>query len=169
MMYVRAIRMKIRKAKEKDIDDLIPLCWQMHTSHYKYDKRYYKLAPKKKACEAIRKYFKKMINDTNTISLVAEDNGQLIGRLSARIMDRPPVFSSQKRIILEGCVVDEKYRSRGIYSRLQKRLEEIARSKKARYIELNVDILNDAKEAYKSKGYIPRHVMMVKEIKRFVR
>ena len=157
--------MKIRKAKEKDIDDLTPLWWQMYTSHYKYDKRYYKSAPKKKACEAIRKYFKKMINDTNAISLVAEDNGQLIGRLSARIMDRPPVFSSQKRIILEGCVVDKKYRGRGIYSRLQKRLEKIARSKKARYVELNVDVLNPARKVYESKGYVPRHIMMVKEIK----
>jgi GNAT superfamily N-acetyltransferase len=157
--------MRIRKAREKDLDSLVSLWWQMHTSHYQYDKAYYKLAAKRKACAASRKHLKEMISNKNAVFLVAEENDTLLGSLLAHIVNRPPVFPPQKRALLDNVVVDEKHRGKGIYSKLQKRFDKIAKDKGAIYIELNVDISSSVVEIYKRKGYSARHLKMIKKLK----
>jgi GNAT superfamily N-acetyltransferase len=59
----------------------------------------------------------------NTIFLVAETDGVLLGSLIAHIDYRPPVFSPQKRVFVDHVVVDEKHRGKGIFSKLQNRLD----------------------------------------------
>ena len=157
--------MRIRKAREQDLANLVTLWWQMHTSHYQYDKAYYKLAPKKKACAAARKHLKEMISSKNAVVLVAEESATLLGSLLAHVVDRPPVFPPQKRVLLDSVIVDEKHRGKGIYSKLQKRLDKIAKDKGAIYIELYVDTSSPVVEIYKRKGYSPRHLKMVKKLK----
>jgi predicted GNAT family acetyltransferase len=50
----------------------------------------------------------------NTIFLVAETDGVLLGSLIAHIDYRPSVFSPQKRVFVDHVVVDEKHRGKGI-------------------------------------------------------
>ncbi len=156
--------MRIRKARKSDIESLINLWWQMHTSHYAYDKKYYKLASEKKAREATRKHFLDIVNDSKSIFLVAEEKNMLIGSLNARITERPPVFTKQIVIMLHSAIVDENHRGRGVFSKLQKRLEKIAHDKGARYIMLTADIRNPAVEIYRKKGYRETQYQMVKKL-----
>ena len=157
--------MKIRKAEEKDIPVLVDLWWQMHTFHYKYDKEYYQLLPKRKACHESQKHLQTMLANENTIFLVAEAEGVLLGSLLAHIDHRPPVFSTQKRILVDHVVVDEKHRCKGIFSKLQNRLDSISKQKGAILIELNVDVSNPAVDVYKKKGYFSVQYKMVKKLK----
>ena len=137
----------------------------MHTFHYKYDKQYYKLLPKPKACSASKNYLHNMITDKNAIFLVVEEKKLLIGCLLAHVENRPPVLPPQKHIILDHVVVSEQYQGNGVFSKLQRKLDKIAVERGASYIELIVDALNPVVKIYEKKGYSTNHLKMVKNIK----
>ena len=158
--------MKIRKARKEDIDSLVPLWYQMHTSHYKYNKEFYRLKPKEAAEKVTAKYFEDSLKLDQSIILVAEINQKIVGYLKAEESTRPPVFpENQKVIILDSVVIDEKFRGQGIYKKLQKELETEARKRNVMHIELCVDIMNTAKNIYESEGYEPRQLKMIKRMK----
>ncbi len=159
--------MKIRIAKKRDIPSLKNLWWQMHMTHYDFDKEYYRLAAKSKALKATEKYFSHAIDDYISVFLVVEEDGKIAGFLKARIEERPPVFHKQKSLFIDIVVVDEKFRKKGIYSEFQTHIERIAKVEGISYIRLNVDVVNEeAKKVYLRKGFVPRNVLMIKKVKR---
>ncbi|MCP4178876.1 MAG: GNAT family N-acetyltransferase [bacterium] len=159
--------MKIRKAKLCDVEKLIPLWFQMHTSHYKFSESFYKLRPKEEAYNAIKKHFEESINDNLSFFLVAEIDQEIIAFLKAKELDRPHVFPEKQKIMfLNAVVVNIKYRHKGIFNTLQKELEVESRKRGLLHIELHVDVMNFVKKIYKDKGYEPRQITMVKKIKK---
>ena len=157
--------MRLRKAKEEDLPRLVALWWQLQKAHCEYDKAHYRLAPKRNVCARARKNLQKMIHDKEAVFLVAEDNGDVVGSLLARVVDRSPIFSPRQKVaILDRVVVDEKHRGKGIYSKLQKKLDGVARRRGAVHIELYVDVANPALDIYKKNGYLPRHLTMIKTL-----
>lgn len=157
--------MKIRKANLEDIDKLMPLWFQMHTSHYKYNKLFYNLKPKEEAFKAIHKHFEDFIRNEESFILVAEIDKKIVAYLKTKESTRPPVFpENQKIMLLDAAVVEENFRGRGIYKELQKELETEAQKRGAMYIELNVDVMNPAKNTYKNVGYEPRQIRMIKRV-----
>ncbi|MBA4389153.1 MAG: hypothetical protein C0404_14365 [Verrucomicrobia bacterium] len=160
-----AMNLRIRRAKEEDLPRLVSLWWQLQRAHYEYDLAHYKLASKGKVCARFRKHLQKMIHDKETVFLVADDNSEVLGSLLARVVDRSPIFyPRQKYAVLDRVMVDEKHRGKGIYSKLQKQLERMARDRRAVHIELYVDVANPALNVYKRSGYMPRHVTMIKKL-----
>ena len=155
--------MRIRKARFSDLDQIVDLWWEMHTSHYKYDRAYYKLRTKKVAIRNIETHYTERIDSPDSIFLVAENKGILIGYLYALIQDRPSVFPASKRILIDATVVREDYRRKGIFTKLYLRMEKIASKVQPSFIELFVDHNNPAIDTYKNLGFKDRHIKMYRE------
>ena len=157
--------MKIRKARKEDLERMVSLWWQMHTSLHGYDKDFYRRIQKKKATDSRKNQFTNALHDKNSILIVAEKEDFVVGVLTARLSDKSPGVSSRRTILVDHVIVDKEHRGMGIYSMLQERLDRIATREKVQYIELNVDVSNPAVEIYKHKGYISRQTRMVKKTK----
>ena len=155
--------MRIRKAKKSDLPQIVDLWWKMHTSHYKYDRPYYKLRNRKMARRNTEKHFSDIIDSQDSIFLVVDDNGILAGYLCAHIQNRPPVFEPSKRVLIDTTVVREEYRGKGIFTKLYLRMEKNVKKHQPCHIELFVDKENPAIDLYKHLGFKSRHIKMCRE------
>ncbi len=152
--------MRIRKARKSDLPQIVDLWWEMHTSHYKYDRPYYKLRTKKVARRNTEKHYSDIIDSPESIFLVADDKGILAGYLCALVQNRPPVFQPSKRVLIDTVAVREDYRGKGIFTKLYLSMEKKAMKHQPYYIELFVDIDNPAIDLYKHLGFKGRQIKM---------
>lgn len=156
---------RIRKAKARDLDAMIPLWHQMHTFHIPFSKPYYRLRSRKKAFAAARKHLETSIQEEGALVYVAVKDGKIVGYLKAEITHRAPVFpESQRVVLLDTVVVEESHRQMGIFTKLQRRLEADAVRLGAMHIQLSVDVLNFAKDIYQRAGYEIRQLHLVKPL-----
>lgn len=155
--------MRIRKARQSDLAQIVGLWWEMHTYHYKYDRPYYKLRTKKAAMRNIEKHYAESIESPDSIFLVADSKGILVGYLYAIVQNRPSVFLPSKRVLINTTIIREDYRDKGIFTKLYLRMEKIATKFQPSFIELFVDINNPAIDIYKHLGFKSRHIKMYRE------
>ena len=132
--------MRIRNARKSDLPQMVDLWWEMHTSHYKYDRPYYKLRDRKIARRNTENHFSDIIDSHDSIFLVADDNGIVAGYLCAHVQNRPPVFEPSKRVLIDTTVVREDYRGKGIFTKLYVRMEKNVKKHQPHHIELFVDM-----------------------------
>lgn len=144
---------------------IVPLWYEMHSSHIPFSSSFYKLRSKQHSLTAARKHFEDSLKEKGALIYVAVDGQEIVGYLKSKLTGRPPVFPpSQKVVLLDSVIVKQSYRQQGIFSRFQKRLEADARKLGAKHIQLSVDMLNSAKQVYEKSGYSPRQVLMVKSL-----
>ena len=153
--------MQIRKAKREDLSQLTDLWWQMHTSHYKYDKSYYRLRARVTAHKQAGLHYAKQIGNPKAIFLVAHEDSRIAGYLLAQIVDRPPIFPPSRFIFLETTVIDAQFRGTGLFRMLFTHLLKVVEQYNPSYIELNVDRDNPAVTVYENIGFETRHYKMV--------
>ena len=152
--------MRIRKAIKSDLPQIVDLWWEMHTSHYRYDRPYYKLPTKKVAKRSAEKHYSGIVDLPEWIFLVADDKGILTGYLCALVENRPPVYQPSKRVLIISTGVREDYRGKRIFKKLYLRMKKSAVKHQPYHIELLVDIDNPAIEMYKQLGFKNRHIKM---------
>jgi len=155
--------MRIRKANKNDLPQLVDLWWEMHTSHYEYDRPYYKLRAQKVAKKNTEKHFSEIIDSPESIFVVAEDSKIIAGYLCAIVQNRPPVFQPSKRLLIDTTGVKEDYRGKGIFNKLYSFMKKIAVQYQPCHIELFVDVDNPAVELYKHLGFKSRHIKMYRD------
>ena len=155
--------MRIRNARKSDLPQMVDLWWEMHTSHYKYDRPYYKLRDRKIARRNTENHFSDIIDSHDSIFLVADDNGIVAGYLCAHVQNRPPVFEPSKRVLIDTTVVREDYRGKGIFTKLYVRMEKNVKKHQPYHIELFVDMENPAIDLYRHLGFKSRHIKMYRE------
>ncbi|MBI4991980.1 MAG: GNAT family N-acetyltransferase [Candidatus Harrisonbacteria bacterium] len=142
--------MIIRNLQKSDLLGLLNLIEGMVDYHHEID-GYYKAFSEYKTLEEDVKFW---LNDKDTRSLVAEDNGKLVGYLRAGV-ERAPDYAIVKKIgIIYDAFVSEKYRKRGIARQLLNEALKWFEIKKAKNIELSVDVRNEAGiRFWKSAGF----------------
>ncbi len=153
--------MRIREATGKDLREMMELVKGMTDYHHKLDK-YYKPFSKYKGLE---KYVKEQLKDKNVKTLVAEEEGKIIGRIVGVIIKAPPYLAFKKIGNIDDTFIREKYRHRGIGEKLLKELLKWFGEKKIKHIELSVDARNEiGVRAWKKFGFYDYRIEMRKDL-----
>ncbi len=146
---IKLDKMQIRKARLEDLDTLLqfeqgiieaerPFDVTLKTGHF----HYYDL--------------KEMLNREDCAIMVAEENGQLIGSGSARILEAKPYNNCDSYAFLGFMYVDPSFRGRGVNSQIIDALKEWTMSKGLTEIRLQVYSENSsAIKAYEKVGFKP--------------
>jgi len=112
---------------------------------------------KTKFCE-LENYFK----SNNLIFLGCEFENNIIGFLWA--YER--IFIEEKRIYVNSFIIDDKYRSFGIGTSLLKILEEIAKQRNIKVIDVSTSTFKENTiEFYMKNNFMPERIQLRKEIK----
>ena len=107
--------MTIRKAKIKDVPNLVQLAMELLKYHESFDPYF---APAKNAKDVYAKFFKRCIYSTIKQLLVAEYNGEIAGYALGEISSRPPVFKIRNIGAINDMFVAEKFRKSGVAKQL---------------------------------------------------
>jgi GNAT superfamily N-acetyltransferase len=104
-----------------------------------------------------RRYARRLVerlDDTQTHTLVAEENGQVVGFALGAIVDLiPDVFDQEPSGFLADIYVDEAYRGQGIGRALVEAMTDWFRKQGVRYFEWNVAARNpDARAFWQAVG-----------------
>lgn len=151
--------MLIRKATPKDIEGIFKTFLEMVKSEDSASK---KVAPflmdlRKKGKdfkEDARKELLREVRERNSLYLVAEDKGKIIGYCYGTVKaEKGPFFKSTLIGHLNGLVVKKQYNGKGIGSKLHRELEKWFKEKKCKQIKLEVFTTNLAKRIYSKLGY----------------
>jgi ribosomal protein S18 acetylase RimI-like enzyme len=144
---------KIRKATHKDVEKISSLWCEFIDLHERYD-NYYKRA--KNGTKVFNEFINKQISDRNSLVLVGITNKIICAYLSAKIDNRPAVFSETKYGFISDIAVAEKYRRQGIGEKLYYEAIEWFRKRKIIRIELTVATSNPISMKFWSKlGFKP--------------
>ena len=159
--------MRIRTAKLKDIDSIIPVFMDYEKASESYlSKEYKSMRNKKKPLKKhIKLAFEKDIKKKNSKFLVIEDEGKIVGYIFGEIRDDShPLFKRPKTGELNDIAVLNAYKGQGIASKLWKELLNWFIEKKCEMITLSVNFNNKAQKAYKKWGFDVFYLRMIKKL-----
>jgi len=143
--------MNIRKAKLKDVSQIVDFAVDLLNHHEKFDPNY---APAKNVKKVYKKWITRCIHSNNRHLIVAEDNDNIIGYALAETSTKPPVFKLRKYGYISDMYVTNKYRGKGVAKALLKDLAYWFRNKRLDHIELTVHAKNElALNAWKKYGF----------------
>lgn len=154
--------MSIRKGKIKDIPQIAKLSYCLVQSHAKFDDYY---TMKRDAIKTFNKFHRENIYGKNSLLLVAEEKGKIIGYIVARIMKRPPIFKEKEKGFIGSVYIIKKFRRTGI---LKGFLDEIItwfKKKKIEHIELHIHYKNpigiNAWSKYGFRDYLQNRIKKI--------
>lgn len=159
---------KIRKATLKDVPVLVRLLKELNEEHDQMVAKNPKLKKyilkKKQNVEVFsKKAFIKTIKSKEGILLLAEDDNKIAGYLEGAV--RQPKTCIDKIASMWDIFVEKDYRGIGISNMLKEETFRIFRKKGAKYIELNLSIINTrAHSIYKKWGFSDIDRMMMKKL-----
>jgi ribosomal protein S18 acetylase RimI-like enzyme len=138
---------EIRILKPPDVDLLVPLVDQFvsanRTLTYRPDYR-----------NAFRDAARKVLNDTNAVIFVAEEEGEIVGLITGRISDNGGIILPEKIGYISITVVLSTYRRKGIARGLWDKLNEWFLSRGIEEVQLYVVPDNDeAKGFWRARGF----------------
>jgi len=144
--------MQLRNANETDFDACLPLLQQLwpFAKINGADADFQVL-------QEIKDVFYRLLRNPATGIILAESDGQIIGFLDFTF--RITLFYRGRAMIIEDLIIDEKYRRRGIGTKLVRFAEEIAEKNGCYAIELNSDLYRKETHhfweaiGYESKAY----------------
>ena len=151
--------MIIRKAKKKDIDGIYAVFLELAKSEDSAAKKIahylYKMRKRKKEFENnVKNDLLKDIRKRNTLFLVAEINNEIIAYALASIFGAKDNFFDIPSIgYFNALTVKNKYRKKGIGSKLNKSVEDWFKKNNCRHIYLEVFESNTASKIYERWGY----------------
>ena len=151
----------IRKAEEKDVDQILNLLKQISDIHYKARPDIFKNRPKYTKDEILF-----LINSEYTPVFVYTDGDKVLGHIFLIIVeDSNPRLKERRYIFVDDLCVDNDYRNKGIGKSLMEYAETFAKSLKIDTIELNVwHFKENAFEFYKELGYSAQCSILEKKL-----
>jgi GNAT superfamily N-acetyltransferase len=155
---------KIRKAKLKEVDDIVEL-WKRFMDEHRGMGRIWKedRIPdfKDDAPDIVEKYFSRSIRSGNGFVLVLEDRGKINGYMLSRIQKNIPVFDKEYVGYVSDIYLNEPYRGKGFSSKMFKESLEWFHSKDITEISIRVMCCNPhARSIYDHWGFKDIHVEM---------
>jgi ribosomal protein S18 acetylase RimI-like enzyme len=135
---------RVRPARAREIDRVAALFTLLGEHHAAVAS----LAPAREAGAALRAHVAGIAADGDSLLLVAEAEGQLVGFAAARVLRRPPLFAETERGEIEALFVREEWRRRGVATAL---VEEVLRALAARGVRraaLQVAVANETGQRF---------------------
>jgi len=154
----------IRNGVEKDLDAFFDLYWISSSEHVKYNEEFEALKPQEKCKDFIIKRQKAYLKDKDYVSLVAEDEGKIVGIISGHIGSRDELeiyVIETIGYVDELCVLPE-YRKSGTGKKLLDSLLKELFEKEVKFVGLGVAYKNPAVDFYLSQGFAPAGLWMVR-------
>lgn len=161
MPYPKTKLIKIRKAKIKDVNQIVIFAISMLKYHNNLDSYF---DPVKNVKGIYKKFIRRCIYSKNRCLLVAEINNRIVGYALGETKSRPPIFNKRKIGFISDIFVDKNYRRKGIAKRFIVGLNKWFISKKFEYVELTVHTKNNiANKAWEKNGF--KSYLFMKKIK----
>ncbi|MBD3398352.1 GNAT family N-acetyltransferase [Candidatus Micrarchaeota archaeon] len=146
--------MKIRKATKKDLDALVELSYQLSMDQMNNCQVDFRLNKNFKTIQ--KRCISKDMKKRKNAFFVAEEAGEIVGYVSGKIEEDPPLYVDWKNGRVNGFYVKEGFRSKGLGKKLFAEMKKWFKKKKIKTIRLVVARCNiGAKRAYKSLGFGP--------------
>jgi len=156
--------MKIRIARMRDAYGIAPLFLQFWTAHRNCGDPQLVLA-KERSIEEETVAAKRYLRKDGTFFIIAEEEDQIVGYLEIIIKKNPPLFKVKKYGYFDSIVIDEKYRRKGLGSRLVKEGVRLLKKKKIPFVKTNVYLSNQsAIDFWKNEGFKEVNTFMMKTI-----
>jgi ribosomal protein S18 acetylase RimI-like enzyme len=161
--------MIVRKATLEDIPKIIPLWKGLEESINSLIKDYPILIEYGKlrsdAADVFERDLKANMEKDGHFHIVAEDNGKLMGYITAYIKNRGKEKVVDKVMYLHHIMVADEARNTGVGSALVKELEKITKDKGIEFIILKTYHTNtQSQNFYLKNGYEKRFIEMVKKV-----
>lgn len=148
--------MIIRHANKSDMPEMITLYNMVAELHATYHPLYEEIANPGKI--AITNY----IDNPNSISLIAEKKGKVIGFIGAMYRTMPKTFKNRMTLHITDLVVHPNHRIQGVATQLLKKIISIAKENEIRYVTLDVAVKNYiALQLYRKVGFEELSINMV--------
>ncbi len=153
--------MEIRKAEEKDIDIIVNLWYEMHVFNERFDDRYYAIKPKEEALKIKRKSYLELIKDPDSILIIMESDGKVIGYVNVKIIQRDPVYEVNKIANVQEVSVTKEFREKGFFSTASIKIMQILKSYDIKLLTADVDLENPAISSYWKLNYYKRAFKLI--------
>ena len=155
--------MEIRKATEKDIDDMVKLWYEMHVFNEKYDDRYYALKPKEEAIKLKKEVYSKLIKDPKYIMLVMDLDGKIIGYVYVEIIQRDPTFEIEQIAQINEVSVTKEFQEKGFFSSAYIQIMKILKNHDIpiKLLMAEMDLENPAISAYWKINFYKRAFRLI--------
>src|SRR5690606_31611708 len=101
-----------RPATPADADGIVPMLIKTFKLHGSWDANRYGLA--NEALERYRQWFGKMYEDPRATAIVAEDEGKLVGFLTATVETNLPFYQIKEYAVLRDVWVEPEYRNQHV-------------------------------------------------------
>jgi len=155
----------IRKALPKDVDTIAGLNTKLLQHHLQFERQLYALASPKKREKAMKKKAKQRIYSKNSLALIAEANGKIVGYLTASIKTKPEYFKVNKVGHIHQLFVKPAFRKKGLGKALFKEAEKFFKQKGAEWMEVEASVKNlPTKETYKALGLREFETIMIGKV-----
>lgn len=148
--------MKIRKAKKEDIPAVVELGHELLKHHHRYREYYEPVSNSKEREKAQRKYYEKMLKARNSLFLVAEDVGEVVGYSITKIEKNPPVLKEKLYGNFGEIYIDYDYRGKELGTMLVEESMRWLKKKKINRVIVDYDAKNKwAENLYRKAGFTP--------------
>lgn len=162
--------MQIRKANIRDVPALVDMWNEFMQTH---DKIVTAGNPRIKQClarlssaaDCFRKFVTKKIRSKDSIVFIAETSNRPAGYTLVEIKKSIPIFKIKKKGNISDIFVRKELRGTGVSTKLKNTAVQWCKSKKLKYLTL--DVFNDNPHAhaiYKKWGFFEYHIQMWKKI-----
>lgn len=155
--------MIIRKAEERDFNEVVSLHRQLDDFHTKNVPKYFKCIE----TEFRKELFLSRLNSEDGFYLIVQIDEKVVGFANCAILEVKdnPYRINKKFLKIEDIIVDEKYRRKNIATKLFQFLEDYARNHDLDYLELGVVEFNEARLFYEKSGFRTFMRIMRKDLK----
>jgi len=148
--------MKIRRAKESDIEQICELGFKLLKYHTKFRKYYHPIKDSTKRKRLQRKYFRTEMKRRNGLFLVIDDEGKIAGYSISKIEKDPPILLNYLKGTFAEIFVEEEYRNQGWGTKLLQTSLDWFKKKKIKRAIVAYDAKNKKGENfYKGAGFGP--------------
>lgn len=149
--------MEIRLAEEHEAERIAKELWKLLANEMEKISEYNQLKDNLDIQEVVE-HKKSYIQEENKFILIEEE---FKGFVSFKIKDSAPCFNRGQKLKISELFVKEKYRRKGLASKLME--EAMNYSEDCSTVELNVNVRNEkAKEFYKKHGFNEERIRMIK-------
>ena len=154
--------MVIREAQTADLPQMVALWDEFMAFHEDLDPVWVR---REGATDTWREYIGGVMTAQDSVVLVAEKAGRLVGQCVAKVMEPPPVFTIEKHGFIQEIVVTAEQRGQGVGRALYTRAERWLAQQGMTHLRTNIDTGNElSKGLFRAMGYGPLTVTWQKRL-----
>mgnify|MGYP000483562031 FL=1 len=155
--------LRIRRGREADLEVLLDLWASLAREMDAMDRH---LDLDEDFMDKGRRYFRENLGAEDFLSWLAEDEGEAVGFLCARVERPGPIFVPRPWLHIMDLYVRPPYRRQGVGRALMEGALGWARERGLESADLSVYSENPARGLYEDLGFVPYRVIMRKELGR---